>query len=194
MAAKKLGSTTNPLAAYCHMPDHVSFVGADDQEKIILILRKHPITNIPWILMAMLLIVMPIPLVYFPILSFLPERFQIILVLFWYLATTAFILERFVTWFFNVNIVTDERVFDVDFYNLVYREISDAELKDIQDVTSTIGSVIRTSFDYGNVTIQTSAEIPQLEFEAVPHPDEVAKILRDLRVEEEQEALEGRVR
>lgn len=192
--SKKTGSSTNPLAAYCYLPDHVKFVGSDEHEKIILILRRHPITNIPWIVTSLFLIVAPLPFVYFPILTFMPERFQIITVLFWYLATMAYILERFVSWFFNVNIVTDERVFDVDFHNLVYREITDAEIKNIQDVTSTIGSVIRTSLDYGDVIIQTSAEIPQISFEAVPHPDQVAKVLRDLRVEEEQEALEGRVR
>jgi hypothetical protein len=82
----------------------------------------------------------------------------------------------------------------VDFYNLVDRDISDANIEDIQDVTSSIRGAIRTSFDYGDIFIQTSAEVPELDFEAVPHPDEVAKILRDLRVEEEQEKIEGRVR
>jgi hypothetical protein len=61
-------------------------------------------------------------------------------------------------------------------------------------VTVKMGGVIRTMFNYGDVIIQTAAEIPQIEFHAVPHPDRVAAILRELRVEEEREKLEGRVR
>lgn len=108
--------------------------------------------------------------------------------------TVAFILEQFLGWYFNVNVVTDERIFDVDFANLVYREITDANIDQIQDVTVTIGGVLRTMINYGDVLIQTAAEIPQIDFRGVPKPDTVAKILRELRVEEEQEKIEGRVR
>lgn len=184
----------NPISAYCKHPANVKFAGTDKEEKIILLLRKHWLTNVRWIFMSIVLTIVPVPFVYFPILNFLPERFLVVTVLFWYLVTSAYVLERFLSWFFNVYIVTDERVFDVDFYNLVDRDISDANIEDIQDVTSSIRGAIRTSFDYGDIFIQTSAEVPQIDFEAVPHPDEVAKILRDLRVEEQQEKLEGRVR
>ncbi len=184
----------NPVSAYCKYPANVHFDGTDADEKIVLLLRKHWLTNLRWILTASVLIFVPLPFVYFPILNFLPERFLVVTILFWYLVTSAYILEKFLSWFFNVYIITDERVFDVDFYNLVDRDISDANIADIQDVTSSIRGAIRTSFDYGDILIQTSAEIPELDFEAVPHPDEVAKILRSLRVEEEQEQLEGRVR
>lgn len=187
-------SDVGPVSAYCYYPRNVKFVGTDAEEVIVLLLRKHWLTNLPWIIMGAILIAVPLPFVYFPVLEFMPERFLVVTILFWYLATSAYILEKFISWFFNVYIVTDERVFDVDFHNLVYREISDANIDAIQDVTSTIGGVIRTSFDYGDVIIQTSAEIPQIDFQAVPHPDRVAKILRNLRVEEEREKMEGRVR
>ena len=78
--------------------------------------------------------------------------------------------------------------------HLVYREITDANIDQIQDVTVEVGSAIRTTFNYGDIIIQTAAQIPKIEFEAVPQPDRVAKILRDLRIEEEVEKLEGRIR
>lgn len=188
------GHTKNPLAAFCYYPDRVSFVAADSEEKIVLLLRRHPITNVRWIIAALLMSVAPLVVSIFIDISTIPVAFQIIGIMFWYLITTAYIFEQFLSWFFNVYIVTDERVFDVDFVNLVYREITDAALDQIQDVTVRVGSVIRTLFDYGDISIQTAAEMPELEFEAVPHPDKVAQILRELRVEEEQEKLEGRVR
>jgi hypothetical protein len=44
------------------------------------------------------------------------------------------------------------------------------------------------------VFVQTAAEVPNFDFLAVPKPDKIAKILQDLRIEEEIEKLEGRVR
>ncbi len=184
----------NPLAAYCYFPDNVRFVAKDSNERIVLFLRRHPVTNIGWILIVVLMFLAPMVLDKFPILEFLPENFQFIAVLVWYMVTIAFAFESFLDWFFSVYIVTDERIFDVDFVNLIYREISEANIDQIQDVTSAMGGVVRTLFNYGDILIQTASEVPRIEFEAVPHPDQVAKILRELRVEEEEEKIEGRVR
>jgi hypothetical protein len=57
-----------------------------------------------------------------------------------------------------------------------------------------MGGVVRTIFNYGDVLIQTASEVPNFEFLAVPKPDQVVKVLQDLRIEEQQEAIEGRVR
>lgn len=188
------GHTHNPLAAYCPYPDNVRFTTQDPEEKIILLLRRHPITNVPWILIALIMLFSPLVLSEFPLISFLPTRFQVIALLFWYLLTTAFVLEQFLNWFFNVFIITDERVIDVDFINLIYRELSDADIDKIQDVTVRVGGVSRALFNYGDILIQTAGEVPEIEFEAVPRPDAVATILRELRVEEEKERIEGRIR
>lgn len=188
------GYKAGPLSSYCYYPTGLDFYDREEAEIIILLLRRHPITNIPWILTAAVMLVFPMALDLVPVLSFLPPNFQSVAILIWYLIVGAFVLEQFLRWFFNVNIVTDERVFDVDFLNLVYREISDANLDQIQDVTVRVGSPIRTLFNYGDVLIQTAGEVPNIEFEAVPHPDRVAKVLRELRIEEEEEKLEGRIR
>ena len=191
---KLVGHSHNPLAAFCYYPDRVNFVNKDPEEKVILLLRRHPITNLSWILIAISMIIGPAFLSAFPFFELLPTRFQFITIVIWYLVTMAFIFEEFLSWFFNVNIVTDERIIDVDFINLVYREITDANIDQIQDVTVVVGGAIRTFFHYGDVLIQTAAEIPQIKFEAIPNPDLVTKVLRELRVEEEKEKLEGRVR
>jgi len=188
------GHTHNPLSSYDYFPDNIDFEIRDREEKIVLFLRKHPITNVKWILITVLFILAPFLLGSFPILDFLPSNFQFIAVLGWYLITTAFILENFLSWYFNVYIVTDERIIDIDFHNLLYKEVSDANIDKIQDVTYKMGGVARTFFNYGDVEIQTASEVPNFEFAAVPYPDKVAKILQELRIEEEQEKLEGRVR
>jgi len=190
---KVKGRFYSPFSSFCYFPLGVKFISKDSKEEIVLFLRRHWITNVGWIVISIVLLFAPVVLGSFPILSFLPDGFQFIAVAIWYMIAVAYTLESFLGWFFNVCIVTDERVFDVDFVNLIYREITDANLNQIQDVTVTMGGVFRTIFNFGDVIIQTAGEVPRIEFTAIPNPDKAAKILRELREAEEQENL-GRLK
>jgi len=164
------------------------------KEEVILLLRRHWATQIKSFLIIGAMIIAPLLLAYIPLLEFLPPRFKFIFVLMWYLLTFAVAIEKFLSWYFNVNIITDERILDIDFYNLIYKEITDAEIENIEDVTMTMGGVFATVFNFGNVTIQTAAEVPQIEFEQVPNPSLVVQVLKNMQLEEKQEAIEGRIR
>ena len=188
------GHSNNPLASYNYFPSKVYFINKDPEEEVILFLRKHPITNLKWIVVSFGMIVFPAFASVLPFFDSIPSNFSFLLVISWYMVTFAYVFENFLNWFFSVNIVTDERIFDVDFYNLIYRKITDANIDQIQDVTVQIGGGLRTMLNYGDVIIQTAAEIPEIEFEAIPMPDRVAKVLRELRIQEEVERLEGRGR
>lgn len=182
-----------PLAAFVVNPTGIHFENQDKDEKIILFLRMHWITNLRWLVITIALILAPLILHFFPLIGFLPFRFQLIAVLMWYLLVLAFIFENFLVWFFNTYIVTDERVIDIDFCNLLYKQVAETNVDKIQDITYNMGGAIRTLFNYGDVLIQTASEHPNFEFEAVPRPDQVAKILQGLMVKENQE-LEGRAK
>lgn len=188
-----VGHTHNPLAAFCYYPDNLSFIDKDPKEKVILLLRRHPITNGGWVSLVFLMILVPSFLPLFSFFELMPWGYQFVIILIWYLITFSFAIEKFLEWFFNVNIITDERIVDVDFLNLFYREITEADLDEIQDVTVEVGGGVRTLFHFGNLDVQTAAEVPRIEFEAIPNPDKVAMVLRELRKEEEEEKLEGRI-
>lgn len=185
----------NPLSSLIvKPPSKVRFESQDPEEEILLIVRSHPITNLPWMGIALIWFLAPLVLNFFPLLDSFPFKYQVAFVIIWYLILLMFILERFLSWFFNLTIITDERIVDVDFINLTTKKVSDAELEKIQDVSFTNAGAIGTIFNYGDVVVQTAAEIPEFVFENVPKPAEVAKILQRLRMEEKIEALEGRIR
>jgi len=173
---------------------NVRFETQDPEEDILMILRAHWITNIPWFLIAALLFLAPVVLRSFPLLDSFPIRFQMMFVIVWYLILLMYIFERFLSWFFNMTIITDERIVDVDFINLTTKRVSDADLDKIQDVSFTNSGAIGAIFNFGDVLVQTAAEVTEFVFEKVPSPSEVAKILQRLRTEEKIEAIEGRVR
>lgn len=178
--------THNPLAAFCIMPPKVGFDVQHDDERVLLLLRQHPIVNLGWILISIVLVFLP--LLILPLtnwLVFLPFSFRTVLVLSWYVITFGFALEQFVMWYFNIYIITDERVIDMDFYSLLFKRISETKLDHVEDITAASGGVVQSMFDYGDVQIQTAAEIPEIEFERVPHPAEVTKLISELIDKEE---------
>jgi len=188
-----VGTSLNPLSAFVARPKKTNFETQYDGEEVILLLRRHLITNLSWLLLAVLLVFAPILVINFPFINFLPSRFQFIFLLMWYLFVFAYTLESFLSWYFNVYIITDERVVDVDFYNLAYKEISDAEIENIEDVTLVMGGATQTIFNFGNVRIQTAGQVPEFCFELVPQPAKIVDVLKQLQIEEKLEEIEGRV-
>ncbi|MCL4360404.1 PH domain-containing protein [Patescibacteria group bacterium] len=166
-------------------PEGVHFETQEAQETVVLFLRQHVVVNIPWILIALLLLIAPVILlpvlfrfVHLPIV--LPGGFVLIGTMFWYLAAFGFILASFLHWFFNIYIVTDERIVDIDFYYLLFKRFSEAELTKIQDISFTTGGIAATVFNYGNILVETAGELPNIEFEAVPQPEKIVATIRSL--------------
>lgn len=184
----------NPISAFNYYPRRVNFRNKDPEEKVILLLRKHPITNLGWISLTFILVILPPFISAMPFLDGVPFRFVLLAGMIWYLLTFVYAFEAFLNWYFSVNIITDERIFDFDFYNLTYRKVTDVNIDKIQDVTVSIAGGIGTVFNFGDVLVQTAAEITEIDFDNIPQPDKVAKILREMRLEEEVEQMEGRIR
>lgn len=185
----------NSLSSLLFLPrDNIRFETQEPEEKILMIVRAHWITNIPWVFLSIVIFIAPVVLGFFPLLDSFPFRYRIVFVIFWYLIFLMFVFEKFLSWFFNLSIITDERIVDVDFINLTTKKVSDCDLDKIQDVSFTNAGAIGTILNYGNVLVQTAAEVTEFVFEKVPRPGKIAEILRHLRTEEKIEAIEGRVR
>ncbi len=183
----------NPLQAFAPKPERVKFDSQMDQEEVVLLLRTHPITLIKPIVFALIGIILPLILFNSSFMGMVAGRFKIAAVVGWYMLIFSFILETFLVWFFSVYIVTDERIIDVDFTSLIYKNVSSAKIDKIEDITIATSGVLASLIDFGTVHIQTAAEVPQIEFEEIPHPNTVAKALNEIMLEEEREKLEGRV-
>ncbi len=177
---KFTGHSHNKMSAFSLYPEHVDFETRGKDEKVILLLRQHPVVNVKWIVVTVLMVLVPGVIRGIGFFDSLPAGLDLVVTLSWYLLTMAYALEHFLGWYFNVYLVTTKRVVDIDFYNLIYKQVSDANLDKIQDLTYNMGGVVRTVFNYGDVRIQTAAEIAEFEFDAVPSPDKVVKIMEDL--------------
>jgi|GEM_PF-328718 len=192
MAAER--ATTNGFAAFAPKPKGITFESQHPGETILLFLRQHPIVNVPWMLIALLMLLAPMLFILIiPFAREIPLRFQFIMVLGWYLLTMGYVFEQVLMWLFNSFVITDERIIDIDFYSLIYKQMDYAKLDKIQDISSRTGGVVYSLLDVGNIFVQTASEVPEFVFENISHPSKVTKLLNELVIEEEREQIEGRV-
>lgn len=164
-------------------PDKVFFEGEDEGEKVLLTLRKHPITNLKWMLIFIFLLLAPIPVraaLSEEILSFVPINFQLVTVVFWYLFTFGYFLTSYLVWFYSVYIVTNRRIVDIDFNDFLYKRFSEAPIRNIEDITHHYVGVLQPIFDYATIQIQTAAESKEIEFELIPDPANTQDFISDL--------------
>lgn len=183
--------STNPFAVYAQNPVGVCFEEQEKGEKIILLLRQHLATQIGAIVEIIILILVPLVITPFllmvkiDILSFLSVGQVFWLGLFWYLFVFGFSFYKFIFWYFNVYLLTNERIIDFDFKGILHMETAYANLSQIQDVSPKIIGFFGAFFHFGDVFIQTASERPEFEFHRVVRPDSVAKrILTEVRSEE----------
>lgn len=71
---------------------------------------------------------------------------------------------------------------DFDFHGVIFKNIAETTLDNIEDVTSTVRGAFGIIFNIGEVKIQTAAEKPEFEFSHIDNPAAVRDIISDLVV------------
>lgn len=164
--------------SFCVRPQ-IKFETQTEGEEVILVLRAHPVTLIPWIINTIFLFVI---LIFID--NFLPNFLSTAQIFFVNLIAITAIL--FYIWFnilsylFNVGIVTNQRVVDVDLSGIIYKEVTEAKLSKIEDITDKTSGYFASVFNFGDVFIQTAGTEENIEFLKVPRPADVVRIINDL--------------
>lgn len=174
-----------PLTCYAMSPDSMRFETQEPDETIVLFLRQHIIVLVPSVFLVFILLITPIVLL--PFLSTfltvplaIPPNYFLVGTIFWYVMTFGVAIMNFLRWFYNIYIVTNKRVVDVDFIHLLYKEFSEARLDKIQDISFKSGGIFAAFFNYGDVLVETAGETPNVEFYSVPKPAQVVETISSL--------------
>ena len=167
-------------SVFMPFPRNISFLGKEDDESVVLILRKHWQFLLPTILECIFLLLLPFILSV--IIPNLPNRglFVFSLFLVSLLISSSLLIYRYVRWFYNVNIITDQRVIDMDFETLFSHKTTEARLEKIEDITFKQIGILSNLFDIGSIYIQTAGAKSEIEFKGIHNPKQVQDILSDL--------------
>lgn len=173
------------LSSFIERPIKCSFEGQDPDEKILLLLRAHPITNIPWIILAIFVFAIPfVVLKLLPLagisLAFIPQSFVLISLIINFLLVLIIVFEGFLEWYFNAALITNEKVVDIDFEHLLYKGVDLAPLSKIEETDSVTAGIVGTIFNFGNVSVQTAGAKVAIEMKNIPKPAHVADLILDL--------------
>ena len=167
------------------------FVNEQSDEEVVLVLRAHPITNLGWMALMVGLLVLPEVLTASGMFAVVPANFMFVGRLTWYLVTLGFSFEKFLYWYYSVVIITNERIVDIDFVNLLHRVVSYAALNHIEEPSMVSGGLFRSLLHYGDIHVSTAAEAPSVEAHAIPYPDRVIKVISELSEELEKRRERG---
>lgn len=166
------------LHSYCLNPE-VRLETQGVNEQVLLVVRAHPITQLPWIFNTLILFILLIVLNLF-VFSFLSISQILFINIFGMVILLSYIWFNFLGWFFNVGVITNLRIVDIDFTSVIYKEITEARVEKVEDITSKSGGYFQSFFDYGNVFVQTAGTEVNIEFVNISRPSEVVRIISDL--------------
>lgn len=149
-------------------------------EQPILVLRRHPLTQIPWIINAVIGILVVTILGFFILPNVLSVGQVFMFLFFGFCFLFSYAWVNFLIWYFTVGILTNQRILDFDFYNLIYKEFSATTIREVSDITTTIGGFFGSIFNFGLVVVKTEGFEQNIEFDNIPNPSGVVKIINEL--------------
>ncbi len=173
----------NLFSAFCENPSYVSFQTQEPDEIVLLFLRKSQFMNIPWLLATIAFTFIPPVLFLFrsQFFSIIPPlSFMLIIIPFYYLVVAMYAFVNFITWYYNAALITNKRVIDIDFHQLVFKDVAETKLALVQDVSYQQVGVFQNVFGFGHVLIQTAGAIDNFEFFAMPRPARIVEVVESL--------------
>jgi uncharacterized membrane protein YdbT with pleckstrin-like domain len=169
------------------------FSGQKEGEKILLVTRRHwfnILENLASVFAMILMLVISFVILprLFPVFS--TQDFQIIFLFLENLFAMIIWIIFFLIWidyYFDVWIITNCRIVNVEQKGLFSREVSELELEKIQDITTDVLGIIPTFLNYGDVLIQTAGEKERFVFKDVPDPYAIKDLIMNLRKQRHRE-------
>ena len=170
---------------HMHYPFLITCHGKPEQP--ILTLRAHPVVFITRGAMFALLFVVP-----FAAMALLPELTEsllasvvggtaaVLLVSLYLLVVLLLGFNHFFNWFFDIWVVTNERIIDVDQEGVFSKKIGELELHKVQDVLAESHGILATMFGYGRIKVETAGSHTEFAFDGIPKPYNVAKHILEL--------------
>ncbi len=175
-------------------------------EKLVMALRRHPITFVRPTLFFLLMAALPVALAWLVLganPTFANPLLEIggtLLASTYYLGIWLFFFSEFTSYYLDISIITTERIIDIDQQGLFGRTIAELHLSRIQDVKSEVKGIFATMFNYGMIEVETAGEEENFKFQQVHDPNGARQKILDLAASEREregkqivsEAITGR--
>lgn len=85
-----------------------------------------------------------------------------------------------IDYYFDVWIITNERIINIEQKGLFVRHISELNFQNVQDVTSAVNGLLPTILNYGDVSVQTAGAENRFLFRQISDPYQIKDIVMNL--------------
>jgi len=158
-------------------------------EQLVLFIRRHWLSFLPWIIFIGLMIIIPI-IMFTSLRDVIVQSFsgpgKIYLIVgfsSYLLIAFAVYLTAWISFYLNVVIITPEHLVDIRQSGLFNRRVSEQSLLRVQDVSAHMSGLFQTFFNYGSVNVETAGEAPNFAMPSIPNPSKVANTILKLHEE-----------
>jgi hypothetical protein len=145
-----------------------------DDEEVLYVFRKHPIVMRRGLIYAMLALLLgSVPSLFHPTYAtyFIGVGCGFVL-------GALVMLPSWITWFFSVFIITDQRLIQISQKGLFHRSVIDMRLNQIQMVNYEIAGLQETLLGFGTIVMQTY--VGDLVIHDLHHPAKIQKRLLEI--------------
>ena len=163
------------------------FPGQHDDEQIYLVIRSHWLYLLMrlmlWMLLFGIYLLANFGLRQYSAFLHISQNGWNIINLIMDLYLLLILVGAFIGWvmyYLNVQIITNERIVEILQHSLVSHTVSELHLSRVQDITSEVDGILQSTFNFGNLYIQTAAEKERFVFKNVPDPTELEKLISEL--------------
>jgi|GEM_PF-486188 len=160
-----------------------------NDEVIFVLSRKHFIDYLPFALILGALIIIPIGAVLIGIGSLmvfletsgvLIRDIIILIFIAYYLILAGIFINSWVSFYFYLFVVTNERVIEIQQRGLFNREFNELDFNQIEDISSMTTGFLNTFFNVGDIQIQTAGKVAYFSIERVWRPQLAVEIIHSL--------------
>ncbi len=165
------------------------FESPQEDENVILLIRRHYIAILPIIAIATLIYIIGLiavfvlPTVVPAIVTGFAFNIYVLVVSMMFLFNTIFLFNNWVLHYLHVAILTSEHFVEINQTGLFSRKISEMALEKVQDVSASQKGLIHTMFNLGEVEVQTAGEAPNFLIHFVPDPNGVSQKIMETEEE-----------
>jgi len=162
-----------------------------EKETVLINTRRHFVAYLGRLILIAVLFLIPI-LIFSYAYSTYPNMFNgsvinfvVVIGSIYYLVMSTFAFISWISYYFNIFIVTDQSIIDVNQEGIFNRQITEVSILRVQDVSAKIKGVFPTLFGYGDVVAETAGENTRTYvIDSIPNPIEVANKILSLHTDQ----------
>lgn len=168
-------------------PIDFDFPNREQNEKVYMTVRRHFFVLVKQSLIFLFFFVFPVVIwgvlyylkielsdyIFFPII--------VLVVSLYYLFVALFAMIKWIEYYYDVWIITDRRLIDIEQKSLFNHITSELRLDKIQDVTFEVRGFLPSMFHYGNIYVQTAGAVQRFSFEEIPRSQQIKRLIIDLQ-------------